>query len=58
MIPGEECLTQHRLLWAEVVIKGRKKRVWNRGEKKINAWKLKDPIKRRMFEGRVRDRIQ
>ena len=25
---------------------------------KIKAWKLKDPIKRRMFEGRVSDRIK
>ena len=45
-------------MWAEVVIKERKKRVWNRGEKKIKAWKLKDPIKRRMFEERVSDRIE
>ena len=41
---------------AEVVIKGRKKQVWNRGEKKIKAWKLKDPIKRGMLEERVSDR--
>ena len=26
VIPGEVCLTQHRLLWAEVEIRGRKKR--------------------------------
>ena len=56
VIPGKACLTKHRFLWAEVVIKGRKKRVWNTGEKKIKAWKLKDPIKRRMFEERVSDR--
>ena len=36
--------------------KRRKKQVWNRGEKKIKAWKLKDPIKRRMFEERISDR--
>ena len=58
LIPGEACLTQHRLLWTEVVIKGRKKRIWNRGKKKIKAWKLKDPIKRRMFLERVNDRIK
>ena len=40
-ISGEGCVTQHRLLWAEVVIKGRKKRVCNWGEKKLKAWKLK-----------------
>ena len=57
VIPGEACLTQHRLLWAEVGIKGRK-RVWNRGEIKIKDWKLKDPIKRRMFVERVNDRIE
>ena len=58
VIPGKACFTQHRLLWAEVVIKGRKRRVWNREDKKIKAWKLKDPIKRRMFEERVSDRIE
>ena len=40
------------------MIKGRKKRVGNREEKKITAWKLKDPIKRRMFVERVNDRIE
>ena len=44
-----------RLLWAEAAIKGRKKRVWNREEKKIKAWKLKDSIKRRMCVERVND---
>ena len=38
--------------------KGRKKRVWNKGDKIIKAWKLKDPMKRRMFEERVSDRIE
>ena len=33
VIQGGACLTQHRLLWAEVVIRGRKKRVWKRREK-------------------------
>ena len=42
----------------EVVIKGRKKRVWNRGERKIKAWKLNNPIKRRMFEERKSVRIE
>ena len=51
-------MTQHRLLWAVIVVKGRKKRVWNTEEKKIKAWKLKDPIKRRMFEERMSDRIE
>ena len=41
VIPVEERLTQHRLLWAEVAInKRQKKRVWNRREKKIKDWKL------------------
>ena len=50
VIPGEACLTQHRLLRAEVVIRGGKKRVWKRGEMKIKAWKLKGPIKRRCLK--------
>ena len=48
---------KHRLLWAEVVIRGKKKRVCQRDEKKIKAWKLKDPIKRRIFDERMSDRI-
>ena len=58
VIPGETCLTPYRLLWAEVVIKGRKKRVWNRGDKKIKSCKLKDLIKRRVFKERMCDRIE
>ena len=58
VIPREARLTQLRLLWAEVVIKGREKRIWNRGEKKIKTWKLKDLIKRRIFEERVTDRTE
>ena len=58
VIPGEACLIKHRLLWAEVVIKGRKKRVWKIREKKVKVWKLKHPIKRKMVEERVSDRIE
>ena len=43
VMPVEVCLTQHRLLWAEIVTKGIKKRVCIREDKKIKAWKLKDP---------------
>ena len=56
MIPGKVCLTQHRLLWAEIVIDGWEKMIWKRGEENIKAWKLKDPIKRRMFKERVSKR--
>ena len=34
VIPGETCLTQHRLLWAEVVIRRREKKGFGRGEKR------------------------
>ena len=40
------------------MLKGRKKRVCSRRERKIKAWKLKDSIKRRIFEERVSDRIE
>ena len=40
------------------MIRERKKRVWKRGDLKSKAWKLKDPIKRKMFEERVSDRIK
>ena len=32
--------------------------MWNKGEKKIKAWKFKDLIKRRTFQGKVSDRIE
>ena len=58
VLPGEACLTQHRFLWTDIVIRGKKKRIWKREEMKIKPWKLKDPIKSGMFEERVSDRIE
>ena len=52
-------MTQHRLLWAEVVITGKQKRVWKRGEKQIKAWKVNDPISREeCLKKKVSDRIE
>ena len=41
-IPGEECLTQHRLIRADFKLKDWKKKRWN-GMKKIKSWRLKNP---------------
>lgn len=42
VIPGEECLTQHRLLSCGPKLKGLKKNERIKGDKKIKAWKLRD----------------
>ena len=43
-----------KVIPGEVVIRKRKKRLYKMGENKIKAWKLEDPIKRRMLEDRER----
>lgn len=42
VIPGEECLTQHRLVRADFKLKYWKKKKW-RGAKKIKTWRLRNP---------------
>ena len=41
VIPGEACLSQHRLVCASIKFKHFKKKLWQ-GEEKIRVWKLKD----------------
>ena len=48
VIPGEECLTQHRLVRADFKLKKWRKKKW-RGPKKIKAWRLKNPDVRQEF---------
>ena len=52
VIPGEECLTQHRLVRADFKLKDWKKKKW-RGAKKIKAWRLKNPDVRQEFHAAV-----
>ncbi len=42
VIPGEECLTQHRLLCSDFKIKNMKMPKIRKGEKRIKMWKLKN----------------
>ncbi|KAK3876473.1 hypothetical protein Pcinc_018758 [Petrolisthes cinctipes] len=42
VIPGEACLTQHRLLRADLNVTNLKRAKMQRGENKIKEWKLKD----------------
>ena len=58
VIPGEECLTQHRLLCADILIRGMKRRVWKRREKRMKTWKLRDDTQRRIFEEKVSERVE
>ena len=57
VIPGEECLTQHRLLCADMTIKDLKRPKTRKGEKRIKVWKLKDPEKKRVFQEKLNNRI-
>merc|ERR1712035_70036 len=55
VIPGEECLTQHRLLCADFKIRDMK-RPKMKGERRIKVWKLKDPTIRSNFQEKIRER--
>ena len=58
VIPGEACLTQHRLLRADIHVTNLKRKKKLRGEKKyIKEWKLKDEKMRRQFEVKVQHKI-
>jgi len=57
VIPGEECITQHRLVCADMVVKGLKKSIRRRGEKRIKTWRLKDPEIKREFQEKLSHRI-
>ena len=48
VIPGEECLTQHRLVRADFKLREWRKKKW-KGAKKIKTWRLKNPDVRREF---------
>ena len=52
VIPGEECLTQHRLVRADFMITGGSKKKW-KGIKKLKLWKLKDPVLQEEFKRNV-----
>ena len=58
VIPGEECLTQHRLLCADMWVKELKKPKRRKGEKRIKVWRLKDPEKKREFHEKLSHRIR
>ncbi len=53
VIPGESCLTQHRLLCGIVKIAGFRRNTKKRSEKRIKQWKLKDEAIRKKFEAAV-----
>ena len=57
VIPGEECLTQHRLLCCDV----RVKKVRNRNQKragKIKHWKLKNEQLKGVFKEKLREKME
>ena len=58
VIPGEECLTQHRLVCSDIKITGMKKKVRKSIEKRIKEWKLQDETVRTKFEESVAKRME
>ncbi len=57
VIPGEECLTQHRLLCCDLEIKNMKMSDIQKGEKRARMWKLKNGQRRKQFEERLQENI-
>ena len=55
-IPGEACLTQHRLVCAAFRFSESKKKKW-KGIRKIKIWKLKDRETRDAVEERLKEKI-
>ena len=58
VIPGEECLTQHRLVCSDIKIMGMKRKRKVKGERKIKGWKLKDESVRVEFEKSYEKRME
>ena len=58
VIPGEACITQHRLLCADLCVRHMKRPKMKNGEKRIKVWKLKDEQTRRHFEERLTERVE
>ncbi len=57
VIPGEECLTQHRLLCCDFKIKYMIMPKIQKGEKEIKMWKLKNEQRGKQFEERLQENI-
>ncbi len=57
VIPGEACLTQHRLQGCDLVIKNMKMPKTQKGDKRIKLWKLNNEQRRKQFEDRLQENI-
>ena len=57
VIPGEDCVTQHRLLCADIQMKEMTRPRRRRGEKKIKIWKLKDPNMKAHFQDKLNEKL-
>ena len=56
VIPGEECLTQHRLVRADFSIKDLRKKKWM-GERRLKLWKLREEGVKEEFEERIKETL-
>ena len=57
VIPGEACLTQHRLLKADFVVTDYRRRRW-RGLQKVKVWKLRDEATRSDFQAKLAEVLE
>jgi len=55
VIPGEACLTQHRLVCSDLRVEGMKSNKRKKGEE-IKQWKLREETVRKKFDENVRMR--
>ena len=58
VIPGEECLAQHRLLCVDLHVADPKRRRPQVGRKRLKIWKLKEEETRRVFEERLEGKLE
>ena len=56
VIPGEECLTQHRLVRADFSIKDHRKKKW-KGQRRLKLWKLREDGVQELFEERIKQTL-
>ena len=54
VIPGKECLTQHRLVRADFVVQEYKKKKW-KGQRRIKIWMLREEEARQDFERKLHE---
>ena len=55
-MPGESCITQHRLVRADMMVKNLKRKKWI-GRKRVKFWKLKDEALRSEYQNNFKQKM-